>query len=117
VADLAEHFAALASTRAVEVRLSVVETNSCRKFHADWVTMRLITTYTGAGTQWVTPADAERIAAGQEPLAIHALAPGDVGIFRGRLAAGRPAVHRSPPIAGTGIRRLLLVIDPAGEAD
>lgn len=40
------------------------------------------------------------------------LAPGAVGLFKGRILAGEQAiVHRSPPIAGTGEERLLLVID------
>jgi hypothetical protein len=43
--------------------------------------------------------------------------PGQVGLFKGRLAVAEPAVlHRSPPIAGTGQRRLLLVLDPCDGA-
>lgn len=37
----------------------------------------------------------------------------DVGLFKGKLATDRPAMHRSPPIAGTGAVRLLLVLNPA----
>ena len=39
--------------------LEVVRTDSCRKFHADYVTARLITTYLGEGTQWLDEADAD----------------------------------------------------------
>ena len=46
------------------------------------------------------------------------LAPGAVGLFKGRILAGEQAiVHRSPPIAGTGEARLLLVIDSPPPAE
>lgn len=97
-----------------ELRLEVVRTDSCRKFHADYVTARLITTYVGEGTDWLNQSDAERIATGADPERIHRLAPFDVGLFKGKLATDRPAIHRSPPIAGTaGGARLLLVLNPA----
>lgn len=116
VAMLAELFGSALGLAEIELRLERVETDSCRKFHADYVRARLITTYVGSGTQWLTQNDAERVANGEEPQAIQSLATGDVGIFRGRLGEGTPAIHRSPPIAGTGERRLLLVLNPV-EAD
>ena len=45
---------------------------------------------------------------------------GWVGLFRGRLWPGDlpcRLLHRSPPIAGSGETRLLLVIDAAQDAD
>lgn len=111
-AMLVEAFATTLGIDEVELRLELVDTDSCRKFHADYVRARLITTYVGSGTQWLPLDDAERVANGQEPEAIQSLATGDVGIFRGRLGGGTPAIHRSPPIAGTGERRLLLVLNP-----
>ena len=111
-AALAERFAAIMEFDAVELRLEVVETDACRKFHADYVTARLITTYCGHGTQWIDERDALRVAAGEEPEDIHSLQAGDVGIFKGRLSSGKPAIHRSPPIGGSGERRLLLVVNP-----
>jgi hypothetical protein len=113
-ARLAELFCAAMDLARFELRLEVVRTDSCRRFHADYVTARLITTYVGEGTQWLDKADAERLAAGQEPQRINSLAPFDVGLFKGKLATERPAIHRSPPIAGTpGGARLLLVLNPA----
>ena len=96
-----------------ELRLEVVTTDSCRKFHADYVRARLITTYAGEGTDWLDDADAARVAAGEEPLRINRMQPFDVGLFKGKLATDRPAIHRSPPIAGTGAARLLMVLNPA----
>ena len=96
----------------VEVRLEVVTTDSCRKWHADYVKARLITTYTGTGTQWLDTRNAELVKNGEEPAQINTMNAGDVGLFKGKLASEWPAVHRSPPIAGTGEKRLLLVLNP-----
>ena len=112
IGELAIVFSDLVSARRIELRLEVVTTDSCRKFHADYVTARLITTYTGRGTQWLDHSDAARIQKGIEPRNIRALQAGDVGIFKGKMATDQPAIHRSPPIGGTGEKRLLLVINP-----
>ncbi|MEO0590333.1 MAG: DUF1826 domain-containing protein [Pseudomonadota bacterium] len=112
ILDLAQRFAAMMELDSVQVRLGIVTTNSCRKFHEDYVKARLITTYAGTGTQWIDAADAARVAEGGEPQAIQTLGAGDVGLFKGKMWSGSPAIHRSPPIAETGERRLLLVLDP-----
>jgi len=111
--QLAEAFCAAMELARLELRLEVVRTDSCRKWHADYVTARLITTYVGEGTDWLDEDDADRVAAGQGPLAPQRLRTFDVGVFKGKLATDRPAIHRSPPIAGTGAARLLLVLNPA----
>lgn len=116
VANLADHYAAIMQLDKVQVRLEVVTTDSCRKFHADYVKARLITTYIGTGTQWIEGADVARIAKGAEPSRINTLEPGDVGLFKGKMWSENPAIHRSPPIEGTNAMRLLLVLDPAQEA-
>lgn len=102
---------------AFELRLEVVRTDSCRKFHADYVSARLITTYVGEGTDWLADDDTARVAAGAPPERINRLAPFDVGLFKGKLGTERPAIHRSPPIAGTaGGARLLLVLNPVSRS-
>lgn len=105
-------FRPVANTAAIEIRLEIVTTDACRKFHGDYVTARLITTYAGAGTQWLDSQDAARVADGLEPQSLRQLQPGDVGIFKGRLATDAPAIHRSPPISGTGAKRMVLVLNP-----
>lgn len=116
-ARLAGMFCNALRIAAFELRLEVVRTDSCRKFHADYVTARLITTYHGAGTDWLDTADAARVAAGEAPVHIHRLAPFDVGLFKGRLATESPAIHRSPPIADTADgARLLLVLNPVSRS-
>ena len=99
----------LTGVQRLTVKLEVIETDACRRFHADYVTLRLLCTYIGPATQW-RHADA--------PETIHALATGEVGLFKGRrLLDPPPILHRSPPILATGGRRLLLVIDPARSPD
>lgn len=120
LAEDAQHLARLfcdaLALATVELRLEVVRTDSCRKFHADYVTARLITTYVGEGTDWLDEADAARVASGAAPERIHRLSAFDVGLFRGKLSTDRPAIHRSPPIAETGAARLLLVLNPASRS-
>ncbi|MFN3864990.1 MAG: DUF1826 domain-containing protein, partial [Erythrobacter sp.] len=101
VARIAGLFCAALDLVRFELRLEQVGTDSCRKFHADYVTTRLITTYAGEGTDWLDEADAVRLAAGQEPRRINRMNTFDVGLFKGKLASDRPAIHRSPPIAAT----------------
>ncbi|WP_082443336.1 MULTISPECIES: DUF1826 domain-containing protein [unclassified Sphingomonas] len=120
VATLADAFARIVGATRVSIRLDVVETDACRRFHADYVTARLICTYVGPGTQWLDTIDAAALGEGADvdTLTIRSLATGDVGLFKGWLwSPDAPIVHRSPPILTTGERRLLLVIDPAPAAD
>jgi Protein of unknown function (DUF1826) len=110
---LANRFAAVMDAGEVEIRLEHVTTNACKKFHGDYVTARLICTYVGQGTQWLDGEDAANCDCG-DPHNIRQLGAGDVALFKGRLwSAEAPAIHRSPPIEGTGEERLVLVINPA----
>jgi len=96
--------AVITGSTQLTVRLEVVETDACRRFHADYVTCRMLTTYVGQATQWIR--------SGHED-AIGQMETGEVGLFKGRLLLPEPPIlHRSPPIAGTGERRLLFVVDP-----
>lgn len=102
----ARRFAAIQRLDAVAIRLEVIETDACRKFHADHVTARLLTTLVGSGTQWIH-------GAADPDTPIRQLRTGDVGIFKGRLGADPVGIlHRSPPILDTGETRLLLAINP-----
>lgn len=102
---LLRRHAALTGEDRLHVRLEVIDTDACRRFHADYVTLRLLCTYIGPGTQWCC-------VDGQD--AICEVPTGAVSVFKGRMLPDPPTVlHRSPPIIGTGHRRLVLVIDPA----
>ena len=109
VAGLADIFAGLMRAPLVQVRLDVVRTNACRKFHVDALTARLICTYRGSGTQYGIATD------GAEPGRVFSVPTGSPILMRGMDWPEKPRsgfLHRSPPIEGTGETRLVLVLDP-----
>lgn len=125
VAVLITRFAHIADARRLRVSLGAVRTDQCRKFHVDYVRYRLITTYVGPGTEWVPdeavcrealdhppdcPFDANKEIV-REASAIRHAVPGEVILMKGALYPNhRGAVHRSPPIEGTGRVRVVLVL-------
>lgn len=117
IADLAALAGRRLGTLHIDLRLEVIAGDACCRFHADHVPLRLITSHAGPGSQWLRNDDAAALAAGAAigTLAVQQLATGDVALFKGRLLTDTPIIHRSPPIAGSGVRRLVLVINPAAE--
>jgi len=108
-AALAQIFAELMDAKYLRLRLDVVTTNACRKFHIDAVTARLVCTYRGPGTQYGISND------GSEPRHILTAPTGAPILLRGTRWPERPRsglLHRSPPIEGTGETRAVLVLDP-----
>jgi hypothetical protein len=105
ITDLATRFAALMGCGTVRVRLEGVTGNACRKVHADYTDLRLISTLAGPGTDYTTGDDPDA--------ALQRVATGAVALFKGHMfAPGHSAcLHRSPPVEGSGERRLVLVID------
>ncbi len=114
VGALADAFGDLLGTQKIRVRLDVVTANMCPKFHIDAVPARLICTYRGTGTQYGLTRD------GADPDPIATVPTGSAVVLRGTEWPNAPLPdlrHRSPPIAGTGETRLLLVIDPVAEVE
>jgi hypothetical protein len=114
IAALAEIFAGLMRARWLRLRLDVVTTNACRRFHIDAVTARLVCTCRGTGTQYGISTD------GAEPRRIFTVPTGSPIMLRGTLWPERPRsglLHRSPPIEGTGETRALLVLDPVDDPE
>lgn len=102
---LVRRFTALTGKATAHLRLEAVDGDACRKFHADYTDLRLVTTYAGPGTDIrQTPS---------EDAPVTRIGTGDVALFKGKLFPGEPPVllHRSPPIEGTGERRVVLVLD------
>ena len=109
VTKLAKVFADLMKTAHLRLRFDVVTTNSCKKFHIDRITARLLCTYRGTGTQYGFSID------GPEPDHILTVPTGSPIVLRGSLWPETPKsgiLHRSPPIEGTGEYRSILVLDP-----
>ena len=115
---LVGHFADIVGCTSVRLRLDAISTDACRRWHRDCVPLRLITTYRGPGTEWLPPAQgAAAMAQPDEDMAgSEQLAPFDVALFKGCGWAGidhdTGIVHRSPRIAGLGVTRLVLVLNP-----
>lgn len=107
IRDLAHRFAHLMQVGAVRIRLEGIASNACRKIHSDYTDVRLITTYSGPGTDYLP----QGLAPSDENLV--RLPAGHVALFKGRLFAEghEPCLHRSPPVGDTGEKRLVLVID------
>lgn len=111
----------------IDAKLGVITTDRCRLFHADFNRIRWLCTYAGPGTQWVADGDVDRAAVlvGElpadevnrrlipDPNRIQQVRRGDVVLLKGNDHPGNEgsgAIHRSPPIAGTGQRRLVLTL-------
>ena len=116
---LAKRFAELTGqltgNSSLRVRLEGVTTNACKKVHADYTDIRLITTYAGPGTDY-TPH-------GDPGCCLVRVPTGAVALFKGRLFGAliseeghEPCFHRSPPIESSGEARLVLVIDTPARA-
>jgi len=107
IAALADIFAGVMAARYLRLRLAPVDTDNCRRFHVDAIRARLVCTYRGPGTQYAVSTD------GMPPTRILQVPTGAPILLRGSLWPGEPVglLHRSPPLADTGITRLVLVLD------
>ncbi|MEO1343232.1 MAG: DUF1826 domain-containing protein [Pseudomonadota bacterium] len=114
ISALAMIFADVMKADYIRLRLDVINTNACRKFHIDAVTARLVCTYRGTGTQYGISTD------GAEPSRIFTVPSCAPIILRGTAWPTKPKsglLHRSPPIEGTDETRLLLVLDPVKDPE
>lgn len=114
IAAMADIFTRVMGARWLRLRLDVVVTNACRKFHVDAVMGRLVCTYRGSGTQYGF------VREDNEPAEIFSVPTGSPVLLRGTLWPERPDAglrHRSPPIEGSGETRLVLVLDPVNDPE
>lgn len=111
---LARRFAEVMGVATIGVRIERVDGNACRKVHADYTDVRLITTYAGPGTDIAPHASEED----RSDCCLERVPTGWIGLFKGREygAGHRPCFHRSPPAGDLGERRLVLVIDTPDNA-
>ncbi len=103
--------------------LATVNTNMCRRFHTDMNDLRMLCTYSGPGTLWLTENNLDRDAL-YTPVSNDGIALNENEVQQAQLGAtiilkgaiypieGTQAiVHRSPTIEESGQKRLLLRID------
>jgi hypothetical protein len=127
ITELVDMFCCLFDLKRAGLRLAILDSAMCPRFHVDRVPCRLVTTYEGVATQWLPHNKINRSALGvkttQDPLDqsglyqeesdIEQLQKGDVALLKGELWQGnenKGLVHRSPPV-GKGEKRLLLTLD------
>ncbi|MCK7460349.1 DUF1826 domain-containing protein [Idiomarina aminovorans] len=116
VEELVDMFSCLFDLSRVGLRIRTLDTAMCPKFHVDRVPCRLVTTFSGSGTQWLPHESVDRSGGHFEPIErlIRNLNCGDVGLLKGELWQGnenRGLVHRSPTLATGENQRLLLTLD------
>lgn len=116
-------FEELSGAKSFRLLLSTVNTNMCSRFHTDMNDLRLLCTYSGPGTVWLsenninrdaleTYGDNETIV--KDKSQINYAKTGAVVLLKGAvypLKGTKAVVHRSPTIEETGMSRLLLRID------
>jgi len=113
IARLAHLFARIIKGEHVDIRVERVHDDGCKRFHRDYVPFRLLTTYRGPSTQWVPSSEGEQAISQQHRYTgpILDFPTHSVALFRGATARGGGIVHRSPPIRGSGITRLVLSLN------
>jgi hypothetical protein len=119
--QLTTMYADLFELENVGLRLELVNKTVCPYFHIDKVVSRLVTTYIGPATEWLTEENTNREALQKRQYAdivkneqlIEKARIGDVMLFKGESWENRhvePIVHRSPACPSHQ-RRLLLTLD------
>ncbi len=121
VSQLVSLFSKLTKTEKVFVKLEVLGDDGCAFWHQDCVPFRLVTTYRGPCTEWVHPDCSGATLRRKRFDSKHAqsLSHHDVALFKGRgetlygdSLLGHPGiVHRSPRVEGSGVYRVVLVLD------
>lgn len=116
-------FSQLTKATSFRLLLATVNTNMCRKFHTDINDLRLLCTYSGPGTLWLTEDNVNRNALDTcrdnecivlDENKVQQAPTGAIVILKGAIYPqdGTAAVvHRSPTIEESGQKRLLLRID------
>jgi hypothetical protein len=120
--QLADLYFKVSDDRDVTLRLVTTNEDDCRRYHVDRTHLRLLCTYLGSGTEWLSNDQVDRLAQATgapnekiirfgEPSGFE---PFWVGILKGDAYpgnAGSGLVHRSPLITGSGQTRVLFCLD------
>lgn len=122
VKSLLLQFKALTEANQFKVYFAKVESNMCRKFHTDLNNLRLLCTYYGPGTLWLSDDNINLTAVqqnkGNDSIVlreedVQQVKTGSVAILKGALYPNSTdaIMHRSPTIESNNQKRLLLRID------
>ena len=127
MAMLVQAFCGMFEVKHARLRMVVLDSVMCPRFHTDRVICRLITTYCGPATEWLPhqAVDRSKLGLGNNGLPDHLsglyqseddirqLSFGDVALLKGTLWPGckeSAQVHRSP-VVGPGEKRLVMTLD------
>lgn len=123
IEQLLLQFSEISNAKSFRLLLATINTDMCRKFHTDINDLRLLCTYSGPGTLWLTEDNINHKALVSnldndsivlDESRIQQAKTGSVIILKGAIypkEGTSPIVHRSPTIEETGQKRLLLRID------
>lgn len=114
---LVHAYGCLTGARRVGLRIRTLNKAMCPRYHVDWVSLRLITTYAGAGSEWLpegaVPRDLLGTPSAKPSMPPEKVDPGSVALFKGERwdgNEGRGIVHRSPP-ASAHEGRMIMTLD------
>ena len=125
--ELTDMFCTLFDLEQVGFRIRLLDAPMCPRFHIDRVPCRLVSTFSGQGTQWLEGNNIDRRKLGHgsqgfedrdsglyaPDASIKSMTAGDVSLLKGAAWVGNEntaVVHRSPPYRA-GEKRLLLTLD------
>jgi len=123
IKELLQLFKEVTTANSFRFLLATINTNMCRRFHTDANDVRMLCTYSGQGTLWLSEDNVNRealqTAGGNESIVrdetrIQQAATGAVVLLKGAIYPQenvQAIVHRSPTIAESGEKRLLLRVD------
>lgn len=120
--NLISNFSKIVSSKSLTVFFSIVSTNMCSRFHTDMYDFRLISSYSGQGTCWLTNDNinfnAFRDLKSNDDIVlrkedIQQLESNDIAIMRGELSYSNigGVVHKSPQIENLNQKRIILRVD------
>lgn len=116
-------FKEITNAKGFRLLLATIDTNMCRKFHTDINDLRMLCTYSGSGTLWLTDDNVNRKALTTyqdnqsiviDKNRIEQAKTGAIIVLKGAKypkEVTKAVVHRSPTIEDSGEKRLLLRID------
>ena len=123
IEDLLKLFKEVTGVKSFRLLLATINDNMCTKFHTDINDLRMLCTYSGPGTLWLTEdninkevqdcCDSDNSNAVDENK-IRQANTGSVLILKGAIYPrenAKAVLHRSPAIEESGEKRLLLRID------
>lgn len=123
IIELIGQFSAICNNPSFKIFFGIVDTDMCRRFHVDMYELRMLCTYEGQGTMWLTDDNINYSSLqnleGNEKIVLRnkdimQIETNDVAIIKGALYPNSSIgglVHRSPTIENLNQKRIVLRVD------